>query len=211
MLQAEHRSASQVLAAVPAAADRLGPASLAGEADWPTMALAARPHTSTLRSEGPQTWPGASHDAISRAAPLDVAFAPPRRLPAIAAAGGATPLVLPLAEPSGGRNATRRGHPEITIAAAPGQGVATPVEGTIVFAGRFKSYGLLLIIEHEREYHTLLWGFAWLDVSLGDYVQAGQVVGIMGARGADPPVLHVQRRRNGRPINLAARSNGIQG
>jgi murein hydrolase activator len=211
MLQAEHRSASQLLAAVPAAADRVGPASLAGEADWPTMALAARPRRSMLRSEGPQTWPGASHDAISRAAPLDVAFAPPRRLPAIAAAGGATPLVLPLAEPSGGRNATRRGHPEITIAAAPGQGVATPVEGTIVFAGRFKSYGLLLIIEHEREYHTLLWGFAWLDVSLGDYVQVGQVVGIMGARGDDPPVLHVERRRNGRPIHLAASSSGIQG
>jgi murein hydrolase activator len=110
-----------------------------------------------------------------------------------------------------GRSAIRGGHPEITIAAAPGQGVAAPVDGTIVFADRFKSYGLLLIIEHEREYHTLLWGFAWLDVSLGDYVQAGQVVGIMGARGDGPPVLHVERRRNGRPINLAARSSGIQG
>jgi septal ring factor EnvC (AmiA/AmiB activator) len=128
----------------------------------------------------------------------------------MAVAGGAT-LLLPVTEASRGRSATRRGHPEITIAAAPGQGVATPVDGTIVFAGRFKTYGLLLIIEHEREYHTLLWGFAWLDVSLGDYVQVGQVVGIMGARGDDPPVLHVERRRNGRPINLAASSSGIQG
>jgi septal ring factor EnvC (AmiA/AmiB activator) len=114
---------------------------------------------------------------------------------------------LPVTEAVRGRSA-RGGHPEITIAAAPSQGVAAPVDGTIVFADRFKSYGLLLIIEHEREYHTLLWGFAWLDVSLGDYVQAGQVVGIMGASGDDPPVLHAQRRRNG---NLGARSNGIQG
>ena len=211
MPQAEHRSASQVLAAAPAAADLAGPASLAGEAGWPAMALATRPLTSTLRSERPQIWPGASHHAISRAAPLDVAFAPPRRLPAMAVAGDATPLLLPMTEALHGRSATRRGHPEITIAAAPGQGVVTPVDGTIVFAGRFKSYGLLLIIEHEREYHTLLWGFAWLDVSLGDYVQVGQVVGIMGARGDDPPVLHVERRRNGRPINLAASSSGIQG
>jgi septal ring factor EnvC (AmiA/AmiB activator) len=97
------------------------------------------------------------------------------------------------------------------IAAAPGQGVAAPVDGRVVFAAPFKSYGLLLIIEHEREYHTLLWGFAWLDVSLGDHVQAGQVVGIVGARGGDPPVLHVERRRHGRPINLAASSSGIQG
>jgi septal ring factor EnvC (AmiA/AmiB activator) len=99
----------------------------------------------------------------------------------------------------------------MSMAAAPGQGVAAPVDGRIVFAGGFKSYGLLLIIEHEREYHTLLWGFAWLDVSPGDHVQAGQVVGIMGARGDDPPVLHVERRRHGRPINLAASSSGIQG
>jgi murein DD-endopeptidase MepM/ murein hydrolase activator NlpD len=208
--QAEHRSGSQVLAAAPAA-DLVGPISPAGEASWPAVALPARPLTSTLPSAGPQIWPGASHHAISRAAPLDVAFAPPRRLPAMAVAGSAAPLLLPVTEAVRGRRATRRDHPEITIAAAPGQEVAAPVDGTIVFADRFKSYGLLLIIEHEREYHTLLWGFAWLDVSLGDYVQAGQVVGIMGARGDDPPVLHVERRRNGQPINLAARSSGIQG
>jgi murein hydrolase activator len=105
----------------------------------------------------------------------------------------------------------RRDHPEITIPATPGQGVVAPVDGRVVFADRFKSYGLLLIIEHEREYHTLFWGFAWLDVRLGDYVLAGQVLGIMGARGDDPPVLHVERRRNGRPIELAASSSGIQG
>ena len=106
MPQAEHRSASQVLAAAPAAADLAGPASLAGEAGWPAMALATRPLTSTLRSERPQIWPGASHHAISRAAPLDVAFAPPRRLPAMAVAGGATPLLLPVTEALRGRSAT---------------------------------------------------------------------------------------------------------
>ena len=86
-----------------------------------------------------------------------------------------------------------------------------PVDGRIVFADQFKSYGLLLIIEHEHEYHTLLWGFARLDVSLGEHVQVGQIVGIMGASGNDPPVLHVERRRHGRPVNLAAGSSGIQG
>ena len=101
--------------------------------------------------------------------------------------------------------------PGVTISTARGQPVAAPEDGRIVFAGAFRSYGLLLIIEHEREYHTLLWGFARLDVSLGEAVRFGQVVGIMGAKGADPPVLHVERRRNGRPINLAANSSGIQG
>ena len=89
--------------------------------------------------------------------------------------------------------------------------MAAPVEGKVVFAGTFKSYGWLLILEHEREYHTLLWGFARLDVRRGDQVHVGQIVGIMDAQGDDPPVLHVERRRNGRPIDLAASSNGIQG
>jgi septal ring factor EnvC (AmiA/AmiB activator) len=70
---------------------------------------------------------------------------------------------------------------------------------------------LLLILEHQGEYHTLLWGFARLAVGQGEQVQVGRIVGIMDASGDDPPVLHVERRRNGRPVNLAASSSGIQG
>ncbi len=62
----------------------------------------------------------------------------------------------------------------------PGQAVAAPEAGRVVFAAPFRSYGKLLIIEHQREYHTLLWGFAELDVAKGD-------------RGADRP----DRRRDG--------------
>ena len=103
-------------------------------------------------------------------------------------------------------------EPAVPVARiAPGQHVAAPVDGKVVFAGTFKRYGWLLILEHEREYHTLLWGFARLDVKRGDQVHVGQIVGIMDARDDDPPVLHVERRRNGRPIDLAASSNGIQG
>jgi murein hydrolase activator len=110
-----------------------------------------------------------------------------------------------------GRALLAHGGPELSIPAAPGQAVAAPVEGRVAFAGGFKSYGLLLILEHEGEYHTLLWGFARLDVHHGDQVGIGQIVGIMDTRGDDPPVLHVERRRNGRPVDIAASSNGIQG
>ena len=204
---AEHRSASAVSAAAPAAAL----AAPAGVAGWPATPPSKRPVAAALRSEGVRISPGASHDAISAATSLEVAFEPPRRLPAMAATLRHPLPLLPVAEVPHGGGAAAPDRPAMSIAAAPGQGVAAPVDGRIVFAGRFKSYGLLLIIEHEREYHTLLWGFAWLDVGPGDYVQAGQVVGIMGAKGNDPPVLHVERRRHGRPINLAASSSGIQG
>jgi murein hydrolase activator len=196
---------AQILAAAPAADGVAGPASSAGLAGWPTMPSPAGTVTAA-RGEGRRIGPSASHDAISRATPLAVAFHPKRpfdrRRP---------PPLLPVPEELQGRSLLARAQPDLQVPAAPGQAVAAPVNGEVVFAGPFKSYGLLLIIEHEREYHTLLWGFARLDVSLGEAVRFGQVVGIMGARGADPPVLHVERRRNGRPINLAANSSGIQG
>jgi murein hydrolase activator len=105
--------------------------------------------------------------------------------------------------------------PGISIVAAPGQAVAAPEDGRVVFAGPFKSYGLLLIIEHQREYHTLLWGFSRLDVALGDPVRNGQLIGVMAADAERPAELHVELRRNGRPVNplpwLAASSNKVRG
>jgi len=105
--------------------------------------------------------------------------------------------------------------PGLSIVAALGQGVAAPEDGRIVFAGPFKSYGLLLIIEHQREYHTLLWGFSRLDVAIGDPVRSGQIIGVMAADAERPAELHVELRRNGRPVNplpwLAASSNKVRG
>lgn len=173
----------------------------------------AKPPKATLRGEGPP--PNVSHDPTGRATTLDVVFQregglSERRGARARDQRGAAPI-LPALEATPGRGDVAHGRPELTIAAAPGQKVAAPVDGKVVFAGGFKSYGLLLILEHEREYHTLLWGFARLDVERGDQVHVGQIVGIMGARGDDSPVLHVERRRNGRPIDLAASSSGIQG
>jgi septal ring factor EnvC (AmiA/AmiB activator) len=105
--------------------------------------------------------------------------------------------------------------PALAIAAAPGQAVAAPEAGLVVFAGAFRSYGKLLIIEHEREYHTLLWGFSELGVAKGDRVRTGQIVGVMADGTERSPELHVELRRNGRPVNplpwLAASSNKVRG
>ena len=103
----------------------------------------------------------------------------------------------------------------IAIAAVPGQAVAAPADGRVVFAGAFRSYGLLLIIEHGREYHTLLWGFSRLDVDVGDDLRIGQVVGVMGVDAGRAPELHVELRRHGSPVNplpwLAASSSKVRG
>lgn len=174
----------------------------------------ARQPGAALAGGRPPVQPAGSDDAIGPAAALEVAFRREGDLSErseTARRGQGTVPILPVPEAAQDRLVVARGRPEVAFPAAPGQSVAAPVDGRVVFAGAFKSYGWLLILEHQREYHTLLWGFARLDVKRGDQVHVGQIVGIMDARGDDPPVLHVERRRNGRPIDLAASSNGIQG
>ena len=84
-----------------------------------------------------------------------------------------------------------------------------------MFADAFKGYGLLLIIEHDSEYHTLLWGFSRLRVAVGDAVHGGEIVGVMDVIGGSPPRLGVELRRRGRPVDslpwLAASSSKVRG
>lgn len=106
-------------------------------------------------------------------------------------------------------------RPIITMPANPGQQVAAPDAGRVAFGGEFGSYGLLLILEHDREYHTILWGFGKLNVATDDRVEAGEIIGIMGGGGEDASELHVEFRRNGRPVGalpwLAASSSKVRG
>lgn len=148
--------------------------------------------------------PAALSNGGARVAPARLQHAPPPLMPV------PEEVVNPFSDQAGG-GAQRA----LTIAAAPGQAVAAPEAGVVVFAGAFRSYGKLLIIEHQREYHTLLWGFSDLGVEKGDRVRTGQIVGVMADGAGRSPELHVELRRNGRPVNplpwLAASSNKVRG
>lgn len=87
----------------------------------------------------------------------------------------------------------------ITIAARPGAQVVAPFDGLVAFAGPFRGYGQLLIIEHSEGYHTLLAGLGHIDATVGQRVLAGEPVGVMENQGA--PTLYVELRRDGQPIN----------
>ena len=91
----------------------------------------------------------------------------------------------------------------VSIGAPGGARVVAPDDGEIVFAGPFRSYGLLLIIEHEGGYHSLLAGFARIDGEVGQRVLAGEPVGVMAAGGGAASVLYVEVRRDGRPVDPA--------
>ncbi|MCX5494677.1 peptidoglycan DD-metalloendopeptidase family protein [Kaistia dalseonensis] len=108
----------------------------------------------------------------------------------------------------------------LSIATRAGSGVSSPADGWVVYAGPFRSYGQLLIINAGGGYHILLAGMERIDVELGQFVLAGEPVAVMGSRllatnsvagvGATQPVLYVEFRKDGTSIDPApwwARSN----
>lgn len=106
----------------------------------------------------------------------------------------------------------------LTIEARPGAAVVAPFDGKIVFAGPFRGYGRILIIEHGEAYHTLIAGLGSIQVSVGQVVAMGEPIATAGrpdtagptdvsapadiySKGATGPVLYVELRRHGQPIN----------
>jgi len=81
-----------------------------------------------------------------------------------------------------------------------GARVIAPFDGKVVFAGPFRAYGQLLIIDHGEGYHSLLAGLGRIDTSIGQGVLAGEPLALMGDEGSQP-VLYVEFRRDNQPIN----------
>ena len=66
-----------------------------------------------------------------------------------------------------------------------GAQVTAPCDGWVVFAGNFRSYGQLLIINAGGGYHVLLAGMERITVDLGQFVLTGEPVAVMGKRASD--------------------------
>lgn len=94
--------------------------------------------------------------------------------------------------------ATRRGLTYQGRASGP---VVAPADGAVMFAGPFKGYGLLLILEHANGYHSLLSGLGRIDAQVGQRVLGGEPVGLLSGDGA--PTLYYELRRGGQPVNPA--------
>jgi septal ring factor EnvC (AmiA/AmiB activator) len=87
--------------------------------------------------------------------------------------------------------------------------VTSPCDGWIVFAGEFRTFGQLLIINAGDGYHILLAGLSQIDVQLGQFVLTGEPVGLMttapkaakaSAQG-NAPVLYIEFRKDNKPID----------
>jgi len=107
--------------------------------------------------------------------------------------------------------ATRRG---MSIRTRESAEVIAPFDGKVVFAGPFRAYGQLLILEAGEGYHILLSGLSLVHSVVGQNVTQGQPVGRMGTGpkgeastqsvsggGSDLRDLYVEFRKDGKPFN----------
>jgi septal ring factor EnvC (AmiA/AmiB activator) len=98
----------------------------------------------------------------------------------------------------------------VSIATRAGAQVTAPADGWVVYAGPFRSYGKLLILNVGGGYHVLLAGMDRISVDLGQFVLTGEPVAVMGngshiaailATGSSQPVLYVEFRKDGVPVD----------
>ncbi|MCW5691582.1 MAG: peptidoglycan DD-metalloendopeptidase family protein [Pseudolabrys sp.] len=106
-----------------------------------------------------------------------------------------------------GTGGTEKG---LTVATRAGAQVTAPADGWVVYAGPFRSYGQLLILNVGGGYHVLLAGMDRISVDLGQFVLAGEPVATMGtgshiaailASGSSQPVLYIEFRKDGTPVD----------
>src|SRR6202035_2276578 len=139
---------------------------------------------------------------------------PGRLTPAVAFAANRGHLRLPVngsrirefgaADGAGG---TQKG---LSIATRSGAEITAPCDGWVVYAGPFRSYGQLLILNAGGGYHVLLAGMERISVDLGQFVLTGEHVAVMGsgaqvsaaaATRSKQPALYVEFRKDGAPID----------
>jgi septal ring factor EnvC (AmiA/AmiB activator) len=90
-------------------------------------------------------------------------------------------------------------HNGIEIASPPGVEVRAVHDGTVVFARRFRGYGLMVVIDHGGKYHSLYAHLADMLVEEGQALSGGDVVGISGQGGLEKPGVYFEMRHRGRP------------
>jgi septal ring factor EnvC (AmiA/AmiB activator) len=59
----------------------------------------------------------------------------------------------------------------------------------------------MVIIEHGKNYHSLVAGLSKIDTVIGQSVMAGEPIGSLGSARSGRPALYYELRQNGKPIN----------
>jgi murein hydrolase activator len=100
----------------------------------------------------------------------------------------------------------------LAIATSADSNVISPVDGRVEFAGPFRSYGQLLILNVGEGYLVLLAGMNQISAEIGQSIRAGEPLGQMGKGPSSvaligsetnnaQPVLYIEFRKNNDPVD----------
>ena len=87
------------------------------------------------------------------------------------------------------------------LSVAPSARITAPAAGTVTFAGPYRSYGKIVIIEHGSGWNSLITNLDSVQVVKGQKVDQ---LGLVGRAGKDAPEIGIELRRNGRVMDIAA-------
>jgi murein DD-endopeptidase MepM/ murein hydrolase activator NlpD len=192
-----------------------GPAGPAGALDTPSgrvLALSAALDSGRAELARRQQDAQALQQAIATAVQPTIAAAPAASTAAVGYLGGALPW------PINGRITSGFGnrfdpyyhvwqlHPGLDIAAPIGTPIMAVAAGRVTQAGWFGGYGNYTCIDHGKvngvRLSTCYGHQSRIQVTPGQVVRAGQVIGAVGSTGASTgPHLHFEVRLGGRPVN----------
>jgi septal ring factor EnvC (AmiA/AmiB activator) len=99
----------------------------------------------------------------------------------------------------------------MTLATGPGALVTAPADGLVVYAGAFRSYGQMIILDTGDGFHMVLSGMDAIKTRQGKFVFAGEPLAVMGekrvasatalALETNRPTLYIEFRKDGKPVD----------
>ena len=116
----------------------------------------------------------------------------------------------PFVTPLSGRLVTRFGDRTrygsiskgVSLAGQPSARVAAPAAGIVLYAGEYRTYGKIVVLETSCRLHFVFAGIETLAVTRGDAVVSGQTLGhLQAGESAGTPVLHVELHKSGRRVD----------
>jgi septal ring factor EnvC (AmiA/AmiB activator) len=100
------------------------------------------------------------------------------------------------------------------VAAGKGAVVRAPADGWVAYAGPFRSYGQVVIIDTGERHHVVLAGMEKIKVRAGQFVLSGEPLATMGTTrfagsaaltlASERPTLYIEFRKDGQPVDPRA-------
>ena len=109
----------------------------------------------------------------------------------------------------GAKDMTGKSRQGITLRSRGGSVVASPSQGEVIFVGKFRDYGHMVIVKPTENYHILVAGLGSSTVTLGQKIIKGEPIGRMPA-GIGQNNLYLEMRKNRTPVNPMPWLRGVQ-